>query len=59
MDKVIVKGHTYKPAKGVNGKWVVPGCECGQTLLGWAVNAKTARSIHLEHKKAILRDRVG
>jgi hypothetical protein len=54
--RIILPGHAYRPTKNPYGQKVISGCECGEHLVSWATNDKTARFIHAEHKKAIVRE---
>ena len=57
-EKVTLAGHAYRPTPNpLSYRGITPGCECGEHLLGWPVTRKTARYIHREHKKAIIRER--
>jgi hypothetical protein len=49
-------GHAYRPQPNpYSPRGVIPWCECGKQLLEWPINGKTARQIHDEHKKALIR----
>lgn len=54
--RLVIAGHAYRPLKAQFGRWPIPACECGEQLLNWKIDTKTAREIHRAHKKAVARE---
>ncbi|MCM3521798.1 hypothetical protein [Curtobacterium sp. P97] len=53
---VVLRGHAFRPVKNpIAPRGVIPWCECGEQLLLWPIDSKTARHIHDRHKASIMR----